>query len=127
MSEDKKLVERLRAQLQAKEDGLNVRDRRIEAQAAEIAQYHADLLGYITKEKQFVTENIKLRAEIARLRDQAIKLWALLDGIDTLDDACRNNHEQFRHLTREAQQKRHIILSGDEWDIARAALGGNDE
>jgi len=51
----------------------------IEAQAAEIAQYHADLLGYITKEKQFVTENIKLRAEIARLREVIRKCGEAVD------------------------------------------------
>lgn len=34
------------------------------------------------------------------------RLWRLLDDIDTLDDACRNNHMKFRARVREKQRER---------------------
>lgn len=48
-----------------------------------------------------------------------VKLWALLDDIDTLDDACRGDNNLFRKLARDVQQKRFAIMSGEEWDAAR--------
>ena len=33
-------------------------------------------------------------------------LWKLLDDIDTLDDACRDNDRSFRGLTRKLQKRR---------------------
>lgn len=67
-----------------------------------------------------------LTAQLAEAREseraavvRSVKLWALLDDIDTLDDACRGEDDLFRTLTRAAQQKRHAIMSGEEWDAAR--------
>ena len=48
----------------------------------------------------------------------AVKLWALLDDIDTLDDAARTNDAFFRDAVRVVQQKRFEIMTGEEWDAA---------
>lgn len=61
-----------------------------------------------------------LRAQLAEAQQQASKLWALLDDIDTLDDSCRGDDDLFRTLTRAAQLTRHAIMTGEEWDAARA-------
>ena len=37
-------------------------------------------------------------------------LWGLLDDIDTLDDACRDNDANFRKLVRHIQKRRHEYL-----------------
>jgi hypothetical protein len=64
-------------------------------------------------------------AREAKMMKQAVCLWGILDDIDTLDDVCRDQDDLFRSLTRAAQQKRHEIMSGEEWDIARAAIEEN--
>lgn len=51
-------------------------------------------------------------------KDTACFLWKLLDDIDTLDDACRENDRAFRDAVREKQKRRHgTIPEGiyDEW------------
>ena len=48
----------------------------------------------------------------------ACRLWMLLDAIDTLDDACRDNDADFRLRCRAIQRQRFNIISGqqmDEW------------
>lgn len=55
------------------------------------------------------------------MQAKSVKLWALLDDIDTLDDACRGDDSLFRKLARDVQQKRFAIVSGEEWDAARIA------
>ena len=42
----------------------------------------------------------------------ASKLWMLLDDIDTLDDACRDDDRAFRDSVRKVQQKRFAIMDG---------------
>lgn len=61
--------------------------------------------------------------DVAALVEAAkiVKLWALLDDIDTLDDACRGDDSLFRKLARDVQQKRFAIVSGEEWDATRIA------
>lgn len=44
------------------------------------------------------------------------ELWRLLDDIDTLDDACKDNNESFRELTHIIQQKRWLIMNVKEVD-----------
>lgn len=46
-----------------------------------------------------------------RQRDE---LWNLLDNIDTLDDACRENDLAFRELTRKQAKRRFAIHNPDE-------------
>jgi len=58
--------------------------------------------------------------EIAMQKARA--LWALLDDIDTMDDACRSNDSAFRHAVRRIQCRRFEIMSGAEFD-ALAAQG----
>jgi hypothetical protein len=68
----------------------------------------------------------------ARLRtregevERVAMLWALLDDIDTLDDACRADDAAFRDLVRVVQRKRFLVMPGEEFeplhDRARAAI-----
>ncbi len=44
-------------------------------------------------------------------RRTAYELWRLLDDIDTLDDACRENDAAFRKLTYAKQRKRFGIIA----------------
>ena len=43
-------------------------------------------------------------------RNVAMDLWRVLDNIDTLDDACKENDVFFRKNTIEQVKKRHGIL-----------------
>jgi hypothetical protein len=52
----------------------------------------------------------------AELKRKIVKLWMLLDDIDTLDDACREDDHSFREATRTTQRRRFEIVSGDEFD-----------
>lgn len=54
--------------------------------------------------------------EIELLRRKAVALWDLLDDIDTLDDACRQDDHSFREATRTTQRRRFEIFSLDEID-----------
>ena len=49
--------------------------------------------------------------DLQALKKQRRELWMLLDHIDTLDDACKDDNEAFRKLARKHQQRRHEI-----WD-----------
>ena len=42
----------------------------------------------------------------ARLRQQRDALWQLLDDIDTLSDACRDDDKRFRELVYKLQRRR---------------------
>lgn len=46
----------------------------------------------------------------------ALDLWRLLDDIDTLDDACKDNDASFRKHVYAVQQKRHYLIEGSEWE-----------
>jgi hypothetical protein len=48
-------------------------------------------------------------------------LWALLDNIDTLDDACRGDDLAFRNHTRREQKRRWEISSSDGYTIMFSA------
>lgn len=56
------------------------------------------------------------------LERQAYLLWKLLDDIDTLDDACKDNDDLFRRSAYDVQQKRFDIMSGEEWDVLRSKV-----
>lgn len=49
------------------------------------------------------------------LQEQRDALWQLLDDVDTLDDACRDNDAVFRERVRAVQKKR--------WDIYNPEAG----
>ncbi|WP_170565593.1 hypothetical protein [Ruegeria atlantica] len=64
---------------------------------------------------------LKVLARCTAERDAARKhrrfLWDLLDQIDTLHDACKDDDASFRELARDVQQRRHEINSSDGDDI----------
>lgn len=55
--------------------------------------------------------------DVTKLQGMVTDLWALLDHIDTLDDACKSNNEAFRRLTRQTQQKRHETITSDGYNL----------
>jgi len=61
--------------------------------------------------------------ELNAVRKERRDLWALLDNIDTLDDACRDNDSQFRALVRTQQKRRWAIYNPE----AHEGRGGSSE
>jgi hypothetical protein len=61
--------------------------------------------------------------EICKQRDE---LWALLDNIDTLDDACREDNERFRSLTYRQQRRRFAIYNPEVEKDERRGGSGED-
>jgi len=55
-----------------------------------------------------------LRDRLAVRSEKVEKLWTLLDNIDTLDDACKEDDATFRNLTRIQQRKRFEIWNPEE-------------
>jgi hypothetical protein len=51
------------------------------------------------------------------LREMVDTLWSLLDHIDTLDDACRDNDKCFRNNTRKYQRERMKVLESDGYNL----------
>lgn len=60
--------------------------------------------------KALLEELLEAEANPRGWRGVAIKLWELLDDIDTLDDACRENDVTFRAQTRRIVQRRTLFL-----------------
>jgi len=56
-------------------------------------------------------------------REKSLKLWMLLDDIDTADDIAKTDHDTYRRLCRNTQQKRWDVLSESEVDAAIRARG----
>ena len=56
-------------------------------------------------------------------REKSLKLWMLLDDIDTADDIAKTDHDTYRKLCRKAQQKRWAVLNESEVDAAIRARG----
>lgn len=52
-----------------------------------------------------------------KLRNMVKYLWGLLDDIDTLDDAVKEDSEWFRTRTYAVQQKRYRILTSDGYSL----------
>lgn len=63
---------------------------------------------------------------VRALESQRDDLWALLDNIDTLDDACRNKDGSFRELARAQQKRRWAIYNPDEVSHERRGGSGED-
>jgi hypothetical protein len=51
-----------------------------------------------------------------------VGLWRLLDDIDTLDDACRDNDKMFREAAYRRQRQRFDVLSGEDFDALRKEM-----
>ena len=60
---------------------------------------------------------------VAAEREKSLRLWMLLDDVDTADDIAKADHEVYRSLCRKAHQKRWEILSEAEVDAAIRARG----
>ena len=58
-------------------------------------------------------------------KEQLFKLWRMLDDIDTLDDACRDNDAAFRALVRDIQRKRFEVLTGEDFHALWRVYGPN--
>ena len=56
-------------------------------------------------------------------REKSLKLWMLLDDIDTADDIAKTDHDTYRRLCRNTQQKRWAVLNESEVDAAIRARG----
>jgi hypothetical protein len=75
-----------------------------------LGEYHSNLEDFA-----------KLVAEYER--EKSLKLWMLLDDIDTADDIAKTDHDTYRRLCRNTQQKRWAVLSESEVDAAIRARG----
>jgi len=51
-------------------------------------------------------------------REKTLRLWMLLDDVDTADDIAKADDAIYRSLCRQAHAKRWDVLTGDEVDAA---------
>ena len=71
-----------------------------------------------------VTEVERFAALVAAAeRQKSIRLWMLLDDIDTADDIAKSDDRLYRSICQKYQKKRWEILSGEEVDAAIRARG----
>ena len=56
-------------------------------------------------------------------REKTLRLWMLLDDVDTADDIAKADDAIYRSLCRQAHAKRWDVLTGDEVDAAIRARG----
>ena len=56
-------------------------------------------------------------------REKSLKLWMLLDDIDTADDIAKTDNDIYRMLCHNAQRKRWFVLNESEVDAAIRARG----
>jgi hypothetical protein len=56
-------------------------------------------------------------------REKSLRLWMLLDDVDTADDIAKFDDAIYRSLCRQAHEKRWDVLTGDEIDAAIRARG----
>ena len=56
-------------------------------------------------------------------REKSLRLWMLLDDVDTADDIAKADDAIYRSLCRQAHEKRWDVLTGDEIDAAIRARG----
>lgn len=75
-----------------------------------------DVADCLKRRASLVPPSLKtpLSEDIEKLRKQRDALWALLDNIDTLDDACRDDNERFRSLTYRQQRRRFSIYNPED-------------
>jgi len=76
-------------------------------------------IAQLERERDAALVEVEWYAIIARF------LWTLLDNIDTLDDAVRDNDSAFRHNTRIQQKRRWEVGNSDGYTVTfkeRAAL-----
>lgn len=50
-------------------------------------------------------------------KEAAIKLWELLDDIDTASDQAKDNDQAYRHYVEKRQSERFKIMTSDGYDL----------
>ena len=71
-----------------------------------------------------VTEILRFaELAIASERQKSLRLWMLLDDIDTADDIAKADDKLYRSICQKQQKKRWEILSEEEVDAAIRARG----
>jgi hypothetical protein len=88
---------------------------------AKQAGYSVDTFGFGIWDSAEFNRFAKLIAQ--HEREKSLKLWMLLDDIDTADDIAKTDHDTYRRLCRNTQQKRWAVLSESEVDAAIRARG----
>ena len=88
---------------------------------AKQAGYSVDTFGFGIWDSAEFNRFAKLVAQ--HEREKSLKLWMLLDDIDTADDIAKTDHDTYRRLCRNTQQKRWAVLSESEVDAAIRARG----
>ena len=63
------------------------------------------------------------RDPVLEERAKSLKLWMLLDDVDTADDIAKADDAIYRSLCRQAHKKRWDVLTGDDVDNAIRARG----
>ena len=73
----------------------------------------------------FADETLEAFAKLvaAKERAKSLKLWMLLDDVDTADDIAKADDAIYRSLCRQAHKKRWDVLTGDDVDNAIRARG----
>lgn len=66
------------------------------------------------------------RLAVTAEREKALRLWMLLDDIDTADDIAKSDDKLYRKICQNHQKNRWHILSGDEVDEAIQARKTHD-
>lgn len=52
-----------------------------------------------------------------KLRDMAVKLWKMLDDIDTASDIAKSNDGFYRRMVEAVQKRRHQIITSDGYGL----------
>ena len=91
------------------------------------AGFTVDSHGHILEGDDWHTQT-ELVEEFARLvaaaeREKSLRLWMLLDDIDTADDIAKSDDKLYRRICQNHQKKRWDILSEAEVDAAIRARG----
>lgn len=89
------------------------REAGINAEADTLCRYE----GWVEPLERFAT--LVAAAE----REKSLRLWMLLDDVDTADDIAKADDAIYRSLCRQAHEKRWDVLTGDEIDAAIRARG----
>lgn len=70
------------------------------------------------KSVDLAEKNADLRAERNAAQEDRSFLWQLLDDIDTIDDAAKDNDKRFRDMVRAVQQRRFEISRSDGYTVS---------
>ena len=73
--------------------------------------------------QQFVALKAFAKLVTEKEREKSLKLWMLLDDIDTADDIAKSDNDIYRSLCRKLHKKRWYVLNQDEIDEAIRARG----